>query len=390
MASLYIHIPFCRHKCIYCDFYSVTHLDQIEQFISALFREIDLWATDPFFQQQTFSTLYFGGGTPSLLSAQQIASIINKVYSAFSFEADAEVSIEANPGALLQKNLAAYRAAGVNRLTLGVQSFHDDELKFLTRIHSASDAENAFHAARQAGFDNIGIDLIFGLPGQTLESWENNCRKAVELHPEHMSMYGLTYEENTLLWRQLEQQVFQRCEEETERAMFIHGIEILRDGGYEQYEISNFAVPGYASRHNQSYWDATAFLSLGPSAHSFDGQKRWWNVSDLQRYIDRLTLNILPIESEEILSPAEKNEEFVLLGLRRKTGVNILEWEKMIRQERSTILATLVDMFGDIDSITGFEFSNQGALLSVKDNHLCLTQQGLLLYNSICENISIL
>ncbi len=386
-AALYIHVPFCRHKCIYCDFYSTTDLFHIDKYVNAVLTEIDFWSTDDFFQQQQFSTLYFGGGTPSLLSPEHLSAILQHLFSAFDFFNDAEITLEANPGAILQEKLSAYRSAGVNRLTLGIQSFQDDELRFLTRIHSAQEAQAAFKAARQAGFDNIGVDLIFGLPGQTLETWEKNCRRALELEPEHISMYGLTFEEHTPLWRQLQKGHIQKCDEEVERDMFIRGIDALKHAGYEQYEISNFARPGYSSKHNQKYWDASPFLSLGPSAHSYNGEKRWWNVSDTNLYINKVKRNTLPIENEEILSAAEKKQEFVLLGLRRKGGVNLSEWQRLTNRTQHDILLVVEHMFGELDTIRGFEPSRRKRALTVNENHLCLTQQGLLLYNSICENI---
>ncbi len=390
MAALYIHIPFCRHKCIYCDFYSTTQTNHINAYVTALLNEMELWADDPFYRQQQFSTLYFGGGTPSLLSPHQIETMLKKLFSTFQFIEDVEISLEANPGAVLELNLSGYRHAGVNRLTLGIQSFQNEELFFLTRIHSAEDAEAAFTAARHAGFDNIGIDLIFGLPGQTLESWEENCRKALAWAPEHISMYGLTYEENTPLWRQLQAGALQQCDDELERDMFLLGMTMLKGAGYEQYEISNFAMPGFSSRHNQQYWDGSPFLSLGPSAHSFDGEKRWWNVDDLHRYMDMLHQNKKPIAGSEKLTLDEQRDEFILLGLRRQSGIDLMAWQKLTHSPIADVLEKIAGTFSSLDSIAGFESSTQGCLLTLYQNHLCLTQQGVLLYNSVCDKLSLL
>ncbi|MBN1560855.1 radical SAM family heme chaperone HemW, partial [candidate division KSB1 bacterium] len=255
MAALYIHIPFCRSKCRYCDFYSETKLQLLEPFLQALRREIELSGPD---WDHTFSTIYFGGGTPSLLPARQIAAILEQLERAFSFAPECEISLEANPGSTV-RHLAGWRAAGIHRLTIGAQSFDDADLQFLGRRHTAAEALDAMRAARAAGFANLGIDLIYGLPGQ-FERWTSTLRTATLLQPEHISAYGLTWEHNTPLWRMLQRGEVQKCAEDEERDMFLIAMRMLAEAGYEQYEISNFCRPGFRSRHNSAYWDLTPFL----------------------------------------------------------------------------------------------------------------------------------
>ena len=386
-AALYIQVPFCRHKCIYCDFYSITQQNRIVEYAPTLHKEIDLWANDTFFANVQFSTVYFGGGTPSLLSPTIIHGILKKLFSSFKFTSTVEITMEVNPGALLMKYLKGYKAAGVNRLSIGVQSFSDNDLQFLTRIHSAQHAQDAVLGARRAGFANIGIDLIFGLPGQSPESWRRNMRQAVHVQPEHISIYGLTFEQHTPLWSMLKTGEVQQCDDAVERDMFINAIDLLRDAGYEQYEISNFAVSGFRSRHNQKYWDSSPFLSFGPSAHSFDGQRRWWNHADFLMWRQDIKESKRPLAGEEKLGILQRAEEGVLLGLRRKTGVALSHLCHLIGVPDIDFLSRLQAMVGGIDSVMGFEKSAQDYLLTTWNNHLCLTKQGILLCNNITENI---
>ncbi|MBN1481528.1 radical SAM family heme chaperone HemW [candidate division KSB1 bacterium] len=385
-AGLYIHIPFCRSRCIYCDFYSTTRLARIEPFLAALHREIGL-SNDSFWHNQHFATLYLGGGTPSLLSPEHISTLLSVLFDTFTFDSNVEISMEANPGALFMQNVPGYKKAGVNRLTIGVQSFEDNELKFLQRIHSSADALAALRAARRAAFDSLGMDLIFGIPGQSLASWQHTLATAVRERPEHISLYGLTYEQSTPLWSRYERGEVSKCEEELEREMFLAGIGLLKEAGYEHYEISNFALPGFRSKHNQKYWDSSPFLGLGPSAHSFDGVKRWWNVDDLTVYTKILFDGERPIEDEEDLGLLERIEELVLLGLRRKEGMSLVEWEELTGVVAAQFIDLLQHRFGAVDRGEGFFFSPAANVLTHYKNRLCLTQQGLLLYNTICENI---
>ncbi len=387
-CALYIHFPYCKHKCIYCDFYSITLLKSKEQFIESLLKEIQLYKSNPPFDFNPFSTLYFGGGTPSLLSPDEFTLILKTIQTSFKLTQNIEISIEANPGTVLEKNLFAYRKAGINRMTIGVQSFNENELKILTRIHSTKEAVKAIHSARQAGFDNIGIDLIFGIPGQSLASWRDTLKKAVDILPQHISMYGLTYEAGAPLTRAVEKDELFKCDEELEREMYLTGIEFLEKAGYEHYEISNFALPGARSLHNQKYWDGSCYIGLGPSAHSYDGDHRWWNVADVNSYCTTLTKSLLPVEKKERLVENHKLEEMILLGLRRVEGINLSEWKQKTNQDLLHQAKNILNQFGGIETtIPSFKSSKTGKLLTKVNQSLCLTREGLLLYDTICEKL---
>ena len=384
MAGLYLHIPFCRAKCIYCDFYSETETHLLPAFLSALTREIDAYRNHPAFSKLTFDTVYFGGGTPSLLAPEQVGGILQHLAQVFRFHEAPELSLEANPGTAPVERLAGYRTAGVNRLTLGVQSFDDEELRTLSRIHSSTEAVDAVEHARAVGFDNIGLDLIFGIPGQTPSSWRATLSQALRLAPEHLSIYGLTYEPNTPLWRQWQQGQIQRCAEEREREYFLLAAELLTAAGYEHYEISNYALPGKRSKHNQHYWDHSAYLGLGPSAHSFDGRRRLWNVPSLTGYIDAVERGAGAVAGSEDLTLSMRRTETLLLGLRRSDGVDLASWQSVYGFDLLPIAQDLAVTFG-IENRAPFAASAGSALLAYDGRRLGLTLDGVLLYDSICK-----
>lgn len=387
-AALYIHFPFCKQKCTYCDFYSITNQSLKLKYISALQKEIKLYEKNPPFGGFSFSTLYFGGGTPSLLSPRQVEKIISSIRKAFPITQDIEISLEANPGTLESGPFKDYLHAGINRLTIGTQSFNDRDLKFLTRIHSAAQAENSILSAQKAGFQNIGIDLIFAVPGQSLHDWENNLRKAIKLKPQHISMYGLTFEEGTPLTKALRLGKIKKCSEELERQMYLLGKQLLQDAGYEHYEISNFALPGFRSRHNQKYWDDSPYLGLGPSAHSYNGQRRQWNVADVSKYLQHLDKGSLPIENKEEISQDQRKLELILLGLRRVEGINLQYWQKQTGCSLMDQSKKVIEKMGGLAQTTPFSPSSEGELLTIKDGNLGLTQEGLLLYDTICMELA--
>ncbi|NIA28496.1 MAG: radical SAM family heme chaperone HemW [Actinobacteria bacterium] len=387
-AALYIHFPFCKHKCNYCDFYSITNQSLKLKYISALQKEIKLYEKNPPFGGFSFSTLYFGGGTPSLLSPQEVGKIISSIRQAFHITKDIEISMEANPGTLESAPFENYLKAGVNRLTIGTQSFNDRDLRFLTRIHSAAQAENAILSAQKAGFQNIGIDLIFAVPGQTLDGWEQNVRKATELKPQHISMYSLTFEEGTPLTKALRLGKVEKCSEELERQMYLLGKQLLQNAGYEHYEISNFALPGFRSHHNQKYWDGSPYLGLGPSAHSYNGQSRQWNIADVSKYLQYLEKGNLPIESEEKMSREQQKLELLLLGLRRVEGINPEQWEKRTGSDLVNQTQKAIKKMGGLAKTASFSPSFEDKLLTTKNGNLCLTQEGLLLYDTICMDLA--
>jgi oxygen-independent coproporphyrinogen III oxidase len=350
----------------------------MDAFIEALLHEIDLYAQDPPFGGFSVSTIYFGGGTPSLLSPKQVEKILKNLN--FFVTPGAEITLEANPGATERASLVEYRRLGVNRLSLGIQSFHDQELQLLSRIHTADEAEQSIEQGRQAGFDNISLDFIYAIPGQDRNSWNETLKRAVEFHPEHISAYSLTIEAGTPLSRLVDIGRVQPCEEELERELFLLTQETLEKSGYEQYEISNYSLPGFRSRHNQKYWAGTPYLGLGPSSHSFDGRRRWWNLRDVDKYISTLRDNVLPKEGMEELSVEQQLTESILLGLRRKEGLEIADlWSS---------LQPAIEAMGGIDKeVSAFQASPTGKLFARVKSHLVLTQEGLLLYNYVCEKL---
>lgn len=384
MPGLYLHIPFCEHKCVYCDFYSIAPQDSplkherlVGRFLRALEKEIDHVSRDNRFQQE-YDTIFFGGGTPSLLEPSKIEAILNRLAARFAIRPDAEITLETNPGTVDLEKLRAFRAAGVNRISMGIQSFHDDDLRFLSRIHSAETAKECVRNAFDAGFDNVSFDLIFALPSQTLERWRSNLHQAMELAPTHISCYSLIVEPHTPLYRMVQAKQVTPVDVETDAAMYELTIAYLASQGYEQYEVSNFARPGYKSRHNSAYWTHDNYLGFGPSAHSFwksevgsGSSKRWWNLANVVGYAERLESAKLPIAGEEELTTAQLLEEEIFLGLRSE-GIDVAGFRKRY----------------DTDFLTKFEANVEEILhskLATFDGHrLRLTAKGYAVCDEIC------
>jgi oxygen-independent coproporphyrinogen-3 oxidase len=325
IPGLYIHIPFCIKKCDYCDFYSVTSRSAIPVFLEALFKEITMYRCD----FDLFDTIYFGGGTPSILHAEDIEDILNAVRRNFALSPNTEITLEANPGDLDLAYLASLRNLGVNRLDIGVQSFNDEVLKFLGRRHSVGQALSAIEDARKAGFSNLGLDLIYGVPEQQVTSWLETLNQAISLLPEHLSCYQLTVEPHTPLGKRYAEGKFSLPSEDLQYELFMMTSEILEGAGYVHYEVSNFAkgMP-FASRHNQKYWDHTPYLGLGPAAHSFLNNQRWWNHRSVDGYLSAIKNGAKPIEGTEILSLEQLQLEAFYLGLRTKKGICIQEFSE--------------------------------------------------------------
>ena len=272
MPGVYIHVPFCERKCVYCDFYSIEDHSSFDAFVDAVVAEIGSFAEEA--RGTRFGTIFFGGGTPSLLAPNQLAKILDELRKGYSIENDAEVTLEANPGTISAESLSAYRSLGINRLSIGVQSFHNDELKFLGRIHNADEARRSVSDARRAGFSNISIDLILALPGQTIDKLEISLAEAVALDPKHISAYTLIVEKGTPLYRLVQSRQVAPLPSEAEAELYAFSMDYLIDRGFEHYEVSNYARPGFRSRHNSGYWDHSPYLGFGPSAHSFWKGKR--------------------------------------------------------------------------------------------------------------------
>ena len=319
-SGLYIHIPFCRSKCPYCSFYSSPSTKLIPAYLKALGQEMDLCR--PGFS--TFDTVYIGGGTPSLLSLEELGAIMEGVTKKFRISSGAEITMEANPADLDHQSLAGLKQLGFNRLNIGVQSFDDKLLKFLGRRHNRHEAIEAIAAAQAAGFDNLGIDLIYGVPDQELPVWQETLQLALSFRPAHLSCYQLTLERSTPLHLRLLQDNLTLPDEEQCADFFFRTAATLQEAGYQHYEVSNFARDETAcSRHNQKYWQHVPYLGLGPAAHSFQEDKRWWNKADLAQYLRDCGKGIAPVEAAESLTPDNLRLEALFLGLRTSRGIDL-------------------------------------------------------------------
>ena len=320
LPGLYIHIPFCRSKCPYCSFFSVTALMEKPGFLATLFREMDMYR-DAFTR---FDTVYIGGGTPSVLTEKEAEELLIRIRRCFSITEDAEITIEVNPADIDLRYLKSLNHSGINRLNIGVQSLDANILKFLGRRHSPVQGIAAIEAAREAGFRNIGIDLVYAVPGQDMESWMNTLEAILAFDVEHLSCYQLSLETGTFLKSRHLAGEFAMPGEDVQLEFFLNTSGILESAGYIHYEVSNFAKSmALASRHNKKYWDQSPYLGLGPSAHSFRENQRWWNYASVERYIQDIEDGKQPVESSETLSPEQLCLEAFFLGLRTKQGIHM-------------------------------------------------------------------
>jgi oxygen-independent coproporphyrinogen III oxidase len=372
MSGIYIHIPFCERKCIYCDFYSVENLNLIDRFTESLLKEIEIFSIEAdFFNDSIFDTIYFGGGTPSLLEPAQIEKILNKLSQSFKISSNPEITLETNPGTVDKRKLLEFKNLGVNRISFGVQSFFDDDLKFLGRIHTGEDAFRCINDSFEVGFENVSIDLIFGLPGQTVEKWLENLKFAVSLNVPHISAYNLIVERGTPLHELFSLGKVEIPEDEIQAQLYERTIDFLENAGYVHYEVSNYAFEGFECRHNLKYWQYENYIGFGPSAHSFWINKRWWNFANLNKYINALDLGKIPVANFEILDEEKMIEEFIYLGLRSK-GINVARFKGKFGFE-------FVD--GDIkDEIEELE---RAGYITIEDDFIKLTPEGFLLCDEI-------
>lgn len=391
--SLYLHIPFCRHRCPYCDFVSYAGKEAlIPDYLDALRREVELWgaalrrgsgqapALDN--QRTRVETIFFGGGTPSLLSSQQVGHILETSRNAFELADAVEISLEANPGTLSPESLLGLRQQGVNRLSLGVQSFDDDLLRAMGRLHDAAQARQAFHWARAAAFDNINLDLIYGLPGQTLAQWQADIEEALLLGPEHLSLYALGIEEGTPWGEAVAAGRLTPPDSDLAADMYLWAEDRLQLAGYNHYEISNWARPGRQCHHNLTYWQRCPYLGLGAGAHSFVEGWRFANSSDLERYIAAFQGSLSPppplqelagwgpVSQVETLSETDELAETLILGLRLETGVDLGQLPVRWRPQLDALANTMADLVS-------------WGLLERVGSRLCLTQRGRLLGNEV-------
>lgn len=320
MAGIYIHIPFCIRKCHYCDFYKESGTAGKKAFLTALIEEIGLQKN--YLGNFTVDTIYFGGGTPSVLKRMELESILQILFQTFKVDSVAEITFEANPDDLSQPYLDDLAATSVNRLSIGIQSFNAEVLRLLYRRHSAGQAIEAIQMARNSGFRNLSIDLMYGIPSMSRSEWQKSVETALSLEPEHISAYHLGIEPGTQFGRLKKQGVLKEIDEEESLGQYSYLTESMKQAGYQHYEISNFCREGYESRHNTSYWKNIPYLGLGPSAHSFNGKQRQWNVSSISRYNQSLNNRVIPFETED-LNKKDTFNEYLMTNLRTKWGVDI-------------------------------------------------------------------
>ena len=321
MAGIYIHIPFCKQACYYCNFHFSTSLNLKDALIRALLKEIELRSSN--LDNETIETIYFGGGTPSLLSIDDINLILSSLNENYNISDSAEISFEANPDDITIEKLDGWKNAGINRLSIGIQSFIERDLKWMNRAHNASQAVSCIQLAKQAGFNNFSIDLIFGVPRLSNNEWQKNVQTAIDLQVPHISSYALTVEPKTALQKMIALKKKENVNTDIQADQFHILMRKMNEAGYEHYEISNFARPGFRSQHNSSYWQGEKYIGIGPSAHSYNGKERMWNNANNALYIQSLQQDIIPSE-KEILSESQKLNEYVMTSLRTMEGMDLL------------------------------------------------------------------
>lgn len=372
MAGLYIHIPFCTKRCLYCDFFSNTDMKFKEPYVKAVIREMEL--RQEYIQGEPLETIYFGGGTPSQLQRPDFERIFEAADRLFGIRSCKEITLEANPDDITPEYMASLRDLPFNRISMGVQSFQEKDLRFLNRRHDREQALRAVGLCKENGIPNISIDLIYGLPGQTLEEWQENLDEAIRLDIPHISAYHLIYEEGTALYRLLEAGKVTPVDEELSVTLFSTLIHKLSEAGYLHYEISNFARPGYLSRHNSSYWTGKRYIGIGPSAHSYNGESRQWNISSLPRYLQGIETGTPDTEREE-LDIHTKYNDFIITGLRTMWGIRIADIREQFGEEKQAYLERQVATY-----------LRQGLLIR-QDDTLALSEKGIFISDGIMSDL---
>lgn len=373
MAGIYIHIPFCKSRCIYCGFYSTTLLDLRKKYINAVCREMELRKN---YIREPFSTIYLGGGTPSLLDEAELTQLFLYINNVYDVDRNAEITMECNPDDITPKFTNMLSRLPINRVSMGAQTFADSRLRLLHRRHNSDEVKHAVKLLREAGIKNISIDLMFGFPDESLSQWKEDISAALALNVEHISAYSLMYEEDTPLWKMLDTGKVKEIDEELSLTMFKELVCQLTDAGYEHYEISNFARPGYRSRHNSSYWHQVPYIGLGAAAHSFDLNSRQWNVADLKLYIEEINNGIIPMEREELDNDTTFND-IITTALRTSDGIdlNVLE-TRLGKRYRNTLI-----------SAAG-KHLEQG-LLEIRHDRLRLTSEGIFISDMVMSDLMI-
>jgi len=372
MAGLYLHVPFCRQACHYCDFHFSTSQDFRQDLIKAMSAELTL--QKDYLQGETFTTLYFGGGTPSLLHQRELEIIFDRIRSIYPLDDRPEITLEANPDDLTHEKLSALKQLGINRLSIGIQSFDDTVLKFLNRAHDSGEATRCVSGARKEGFNNISVDLIYAIPGQTQDTWKKNIEKTLQLSPEHISAYALTIEKKTPFGQWQKKGQLQPVAEEVAAEQFEVLMDRMQDAGYEHYEISNFCKPGFYSRHNTSYWQQVPYLGIGPSAHSYNGVSRQFNISNNSLYCKAIESHQVPFE-REVLTRENKINEYLFTTLRTIWGCDLekikVNFQFDVLRENKAYLSLL----------------QEKNLASLENHRLILTRTGKLLADQIAADL---
>lgn len=371
-TAIYIHIPFCDHKCIYCDFYSIINYDNLHNYLSAIKKEIEIRGKE-FSGDREIISIFFGGGTPSFMTPKYIGEIINSITKNFSVRNDAEITLETNPGTVSKQKLKEFLSVGINRFSIGIQSFNDDELKFLTRIHDSQTAIETVNSAAQSGLNNISIDLIFNLPNQTKQMWKKNLDIALSLPITHISAYSLILEKGTILNKMVLDGKVQMQDSDHDADLYETTIEALTNNGFNQYEVSNFAKNNFECIHNNAYWRYKDYLGFGTSAHSFINGKRWWNYSSLNFYLEKMKY-YNPTAGEEILTNNQMHDEYVMLAMRSK-GLNLVDYKKRFGSMWIIKIKNVLN-----------EYQSMG-YLSIDDNFIKFTPKGYALCDEIIANL---
>lgn len=373
MAGIYIHIPFCKSRCIYCGFYSTTLLDLRKKYINAVCREMELRKN---YIREPFSTIYLGGGTPSLLDEAELTKLFLYINNVYDVDRNAEITMECNPDDITPEFTNMLNRLPINRVSMGAQTFADSRLRLLHRRHNSDEVKHAVKLLREAGIKNISIDLMFGFPDESLSQWKEDISAALALNVEHISAYSLMYEEDTPLWKMLDTGKVKEIDEELSLTMFKELVCQLTDAGYEHYEISNFARPGYRSRHNSSYWHQVPYIGLGAAAHSFDLNSRQWNVADLKLYIEEINNGIIPMEREELDNDTTFND-IITTALRTSDGIDLNAMETRLgKKYRNTLI-----------SAAG-KHIEQG-LLEIRHDRLRLTSEGIFISDMVMSDLMI-
>ena len=377
MAGIYIHVPFCQSRCAYCDFYSTTLLTHHKAYVDTICQELQHRLSE--LKGESIKTIYFGGGTPSTLTIEELKKILEPLVSLENLNktsnSNPEITLEANPDDLTEEYVQGLRTLPINRISMGIQSFHNHTLRLVGRRHTVQEAIDAVRRLQRHGLTNISIDLIYGLPGETLDDWSYSLEQAISLGVKHISAYHLTYEEGTRLWKMQEQGLVSPIDEEQS----VKSFELLREkllaAGYEHYEISNFSLPGYHSRHNSSYWQGIPYLGIGPGAHSFDGLNRRWNLSNLTEYIVTPCGEDVPHETEH-LTTDERYDERIITELRTSRGINLTK-----------LLADFGKHYHTHCMHCAMPYLERGQLVHTEDNYLRLTPASILISDAVMRDL---